>query len=1347
MIQLVLIIGPLLSHAQPDTTEVFEFEYFFDVDPGFGSATTIAVATPMIEISTVETLLSSGLSTGFHVLGYRARNLASRPYFGGVNPSSGAPFGFKPSDWVNSTLLANGDWGMTETRLVFVDQSEVASVINVDQIEFFFDNDPGVGLATLSDPFSPNSDVSLTQTLGSTGLAPGFHILGLRARTVGGAWGTTETRLIFVDQSGGSSISNVDQIEYYFDNDPGVGSASSIATFSPGTSVSIVESINSDTLSVGFHILGMRARSEGGAWGSTETRLIFIDQTDAASIVNVEQIEYFFDHDPGVGSASLLTSFSPTNALSIIESLNSDTLSVGFHVVGMRARAEGGAWGTTETRLIFVDPSQNVINVDQVEYFFDVDPGVGSATAITSFSPTSSISLVESLSSNGLTMGFHTLGMRARAEGGAWGTTETRLLFVDQAGSLTDVTEFEYFIGEDPGFGQANAVSFLTPGPTVADVVSLNTDTLSLGSTQRLGIRVRNAQGDWGITESRTIGVTNLNAPVITSNDTITNTTPATLEIAFDEPITDFVVADFIVDNGSVEVASFVDNGDNTFTVDINLDTEGPIFITIPDSAAFAADDNSASPASDFTVFYDVTTPTVTVDALITSDISPTLTGTIDDDSAAVSVTVAGISYDASIVSGGIWTLNTGILDPLSAGVYDVMVTATDQAGNVGNDATTDELTIDVVDFAILQPSEITDTSFVANWIGGVDLVNYQIDVSNSSDFSTFLPGLESFETIQNSVLVTGLDFNTNYYYRARFVNTSSVVSEDSEIISVKTLIDTTTTADSLALVSIFSSVSPVGLNWVSARLRDWDGITLDGSRTRVTGIDISGTSASGDLPNPFSAAILSDNGLSELTDFDGSGNMLTGLLDFSTTSITSVDVSSNSLTFSDLEPLLGTPTFNFMNQSEVSFIVETNPEFIKDTELERLGEVRIAPRGENYTLLTGLAGTNNVYSWTREGVDILTTDVRFTQGGNSLTVNTIDIDNMGLMGGMVTNEDFAGLTLTLVPEYVFAVVDLSMELTDFGGTLLPSTEQFRGALLETEARSSGYDTLSRTAGLVSSVFTFEDVILGDYLCGIDPENREDYVPTYFGDAFTWEEADTIEVRGSTDPIRIAMTDEPDEETGPGSLDVVIEEDFGDDEGSRIDARRRAKKRKCGLRRKRSGGRVEQDDDEFELFAYGETDDNGQFRFGFLPEGTYRFFVEYPGIPLDASSFVEFEVGELGISDTEFSLNAFATEDGVEVTIERVLGLILTYFKDLSVYPNPVEDAIKIRYRHLKSSDVRAELVDLSGQVEWSKDLRTGYDGSLEVDVRELSAGIYILRFYDRKSRNENVVSYRVVVK
>ena len=146
-----------------------------------------------------------------------------------------------------------------------------------------------------------------------------------------------------------------------------MGNASLVAPFSPGDLVSLQESVSTDTLSFGFHLLGMRARALDGAWGTTETRPVFVDKSDAGGIIEVDQVEYFFDVDPGVGSAVQVNPFVASNSVAFTEALISDTLSTGFHILGMRARAVGGSWGTTETRLVFFDQSQGVNSIDQLD--------------------------------------------------------------------------------------------------------------------------------------------------------------------------------------------------------------------------------------------------------------------------------------------------------------------------------------------------------------------------------------------------------------------------------------------------------------------------------------------------------------------------------------------------------------------------------------------------------------------------------------------------------------------------------------------------------------------------------------------------------------------------------------------------------------------------------------------------------------------------------------------------------------------------------------------------------------------------------------------------------------------
>lgn len=107
----------------------------------------------------------------------------------------------------------------------------------------------------------------------------------------------------------------------------------------------------------------------------------------------------------------------------------------------------------------------------------------------------------------------------------------------------------------------------------------------------------------------------------------------------------------------------------------------------------------------------DTTGPVVTVTPLSTKDDTPALSGTVDDPTAAVGVTIGGRTYMAVNQGNGIWTLADNTIWPaLPRGVYDVLVTAIDPLGNVGVDATLGELDIDFVAPTLLSWGPVEDT-------------------------------------------------------------------------------------------------------------------------------------------------------------------------------------------------------------------------------------------------------------------------------------------------------------------------------------------------------------------------------------------------------------------------------------------------------------------------------------------------------------------------------------------------------------------------------------------------------------------------------------------------------------
>jgi subtilisin family serine protease len=86
--------------------------------------------------------------------------------------------------------------------------------------------------------------------------------------------------------------------------------------------------------------------------------------------------------------------------------------------------------------------------------------------------------------------------------------------------------------------------------------------------------------------------------------------------------------------------------------------------------------------------------PEVTVNSLVTQNTRPALTGTIDDNTAIITVSVNGVEYNVEH-NENTWELIEGTIDPeLEIGIYDVVVKATDTFGNIGVDTTVDELEI-----------------------------------------------------------------------------------------------------------------------------------------------------------------------------------------------------------------------------------------------------------------------------------------------------------------------------------------------------------------------------------------------------------------------------------------------------------------------------------------------------------------------------------------------------------------------------------------------------------------------------------------------------------------------------
>jgi N-acetylneuraminic acid mutarotase len=83
--------------------------------------------------------------------------------------------------------------------------------------------------------------------------------------------------------------------------------------------------------------------------------------------------------------------------------------------------------------------------------------------------------------------------------------------------------------------------------------------------------------------------------------------------------------------------------------------------------------------------------------------------------------------------------------------------------------------------------TNVTATSFTANWDAVSGATGYQLDVSTSSSFGNYVPGYQNLDVGNTtSRNVTALTANTTYYYRLRAYNANGT-SPNSNVIRVKT--------------------------------------------------------------------------------------------------------------------------------------------------------------------------------------------------------------------------------------------------------------------------------------------------------------------------------------------------------------------------------------------------------------------------------------------------------------------------------------------------------------------------------------------------------------------------------
>ena len=214
------------------------------------------------------------------------------------------------------------------------------SNLTVTAAEYFFDSDPGFGQATVINNVRGDE---LEIAIPTSNLSVGAHTLCIRTLASNGVWSTTMSKPIFVMSTG----SEVARVEYFFDNDPGYGKGSVLAT---SGSPDVTIEISTADIAPGAHMLYLRSQDTNGNWSSVMAHPIYV-----FTVLPVAALEYFIDdNDPGEGKAISVPVATATAATAIFD-IDSSDLTPGEHTLNIRAMGIDSVWTAVSTRRFMVE--------------------------------------------------------------------------------------------------------------------------------------------------------------------------------------------------------------------------------------------------------------------------------------------------------------------------------------------------------------------------------------------------------------------------------------------------------------------------------------------------------------------------------------------------------------------------------------------------------------------------------------------------------------------------------------------------------------------------------------------------------------------------------------------------------------------------------------------------------------------------------------------------------------------------------------------------------------------------------------------------------------------------------
>ncbi len=289
--------------------------------------------------------------------------------------------------------------------------------------------------------------------------------------------------------------SNISDIEYFFDSDPGVGNATNVNVTNTANLNEIVN-VPISSLSSGIHILHMRSKNEANKWSLYGRQSFYIANFSSVLNNTITKAEYFIDTDPGVGNATNLN-ITSSSILETSFAIPLNSVPTGIHILHIRVKNNLNIWGLYAIQTFYRSPQILGNDVIAAEYFIDEDPGVGNAEVL-SISQGEVLNEFLSIPLTSISEGIHILHIRVKNNSNQWGLYARQVFYKSPQILGNEIIAAEYFIDEDPGIGAATVVA-ITQGQIVDELLNITIpEDLSEGE-HLMHLRVKRTDGTWSL--------------------------------------------------------------------------------------------------------------------------------------------------------------------------------------------------------------------------------------------------------------------------------------------------------------------------------------------------------------------------------------------------------------------------------------------------------------------------------------------------------------------------------------------------------------------------------------------------------------------------------------------------------------------------------------------------------------------------------------------------------------------------------------------------------------------------------------------------------------------------------